>query len=1384
MSRSSAFAVARRLILAAVSICAASAGSTPAAAAAATPQLLPYTITTVAGGAATNPAAGAACAAGSTRVSTDAYGDGCLATQVSIPLTRAVVADSQGNLFIVDGTNNIIRRVDAHTGVITTIAGNASATPAAGVACASGSSLVATGTLGDGCLATQVKLAAPEGIAFDPAGNLWFSDFTLGAVREINKTTGIITTPVNASGTSGYKAEGAANPGVSVLATAGQLYRPYGIAFDRAGNLYIADNYNNSVEAVNLQSTSTSIAGITIAAGHIYTIAGAGCAIGTSPGCTSAYGKTGGQSPSSTLDSPYQIAVDNSGNIYIADEYPYDVRVISASTGILSTFANSAFTKSATIVRGPAVSTSLASTFGVATDSYGNVYIGVYDATTSSSYIDRVDIATGIIYPIAGQAVTAVQTAGAASASATYCSAKTDAIGDGCPATQATLFKPYQPSLDAAGNVYVADQGNGLIRKVSVGTQFAATATGSSITQNIEIHFGAGDAPATSAAYALPTGFTEFTLGSAVCGAVNSDNTEDCVLPVTFTPAAPGGRTAPLTVKSSLGSTVTFSLTGLGQAPVLSVDPGTQTTLSSTGLSAVNGIALDSAGNTYAALPNATSGSVVKLTSAGVASTVGTIAKASAVAVDAAGNVYAALSTGTVVEVPANGSAQITLGTGFTKPSGIAVDGFGDVFVSDQSANQVSEIFAGIGTQTVLATGLNGPSGLAVDSFGNVFVANTIANNVVEIPFGVGSTITLGSGLSSPSAVAVDAAGSVYVADSRNGRIVFIPNESGTLNTADQLVVVSGLTSPVGVAVSGTGNISVADNSTSAIYTFNRTGATIAFGNDPIGTQLTLPADMVNSGNLPVLFTTPFSVATGNTTDFTLTPTTLTGGTSFAAGLGLQLTAGFKPTATGARTATYLLSTTNVTQPKIVLNGTGITPVNATTTTISATPASGTYGQTVAIGITVSTGSGNPAATGSVTVKVDTASYTVTLTSGAGTLSVPALGAGTHTITANYPGDTLSSPSTAVPVTVTLAKAPLAVVVNSLTKAYYSANPTLTGTLTGVVNNDQIGITYSTTAVTSSPLGTYPITAVAPAAVTANYNVTVTPGVLTVVQATTATTVAASSTSVSATTSVTLTATVSPQAGTQTGGIPTGTVTFFNNGTQLGTPVTINAAGVATYATTFAVVGQSTNNVITATYSGDTNFTKSSASSLTVVSSLPGFTLTPSTNPPAVTVVQGQYGLQTFTLTPTFGYNGTVTFSCTGLIPTVGCTFSPASLTANGANTASFVAVTFTTQQPGPVAMLTTGQKAMWAGIPALALLLGFAGRRRKLLRGLRPLLMLGLCILGLGLSGCGGQKTVSGSTIGADTITVIATGTPGAGSTANITQQFNVTLTITADTK
>ena len=195
--------------------------------------------------------------------------------------------DSSGNLFIADTYNNVIREVNSSTGTITTVAGN-------GIC----------GYSGDGGAATGAELNAPAGIAVDAAGDLFIADSGNDVVREVNHVTGVITT-VAGNGTYGYSGDGGA-------ATSAELGFPSAVAVDAAGNLFIADSGNNVIREVN---SST---------GMITTVAG-------NYDLGSGYSGDGQAATGAQLNYPTGVAVDAAGDLFIADSGNNVVREVNLS---------------------------------------------------------------------------------------------------------------------------------------------------------------------------------------------------------------------------------------------------------------------------------------------------------------------------------------------------------------------------------------------------------------------------------------------------------------------------------------------------------------------------------------------------------------------------------------------------------------------------------------------------------------------------------------------------------------------------------------------------------------------------------------------------------------------------------------------------------------------------------------------------------------------------------------------------------------------------------------------------------------------------------------------------------------------------------------------
>jgi sugar lactone lactonase YvrE len=263
-----------------------------------------------------------------------------------------VAADAAGNLFIADLGNNRIRRVDATTHAITTIAG-----------------LGSSGYSGDGGQASSAELNQPLGVALDGAGNLYIADADNDVVREINALTGIITT-VAGNGFAGFSGDGGP-------ATSAQLFFPFRVAVDGNGNLFITDS-------------SSAIRRVDAVTGLITTVAGNG---------TAGFSGDGGSATAAQLAQPRGLALDANGNLFIADTVNMRIRNVAAATGIITTVAGDGqFDGNNIGDGGPARNAQLYSPAAVAVDAGGSLYI----ADSLNHHVRLVSVATGLINTIAG----------------------------------------------------------------------------------------------------------------------------------------------------------------------------------------------------------------------------------------------------------------------------------------------------------------------------------------------------------------------------------------------------------------------------------------------------------------------------------------------------------------------------------------------------------------------------------------------------------------------------------------------------------------------------------------------------------------------------------------------------------------------------------------------------------------------------------------------------------------------------------------------------------------------------------------------------------------------------------------------------------------------
>lgn len=283
-------------------------------------------------------------------------GDNGPAVCAGVANPQGVCADPTGNVYFT--TSNAVRRVDAVTNIITTVAGSDS-----------------YGFSGDGGPAKNALMMYPYDICFDPIGNLYVSEYSGDRIRKI-ATDGKIST-VAGTGVEGFS-------GDHGPATAARLAKPRGVFVDGKSNLYIADTYNSAIRKIEL------------ATGVITTIAGNG---------STAYSGDGGLAVNAGVPYPTSVAVDDDGNVYIIEVnggITSRLRKVDAITGIITTIAGSsviAYSGDG----GPAVNANLFDPVAVEVDNRGNIFILEYDEPR----LRKIDGTTGIISTVAGNGVKA-----------------------------------------------------------------------------------------------------------------------------------------------------------------------------------------------------------------------------------------------------------------------------------------------------------------------------------------------------------------------------------------------------------------------------------------------------------------------------------------------------------------------------------------------------------------------------------------------------------------------------------------------------------------------------------------------------------------------------------------------------------------------------------------------------------------------------------------------------------------------------------------------------------------------------------------------------------------------------------------------------------------
>jgi uncharacterized protein (TIGR03437 family) len=640
-------------------------------------------------------------------------GDGGRATEAQLDTPSGVAVDRAGNVYIADRYNSRVRKVDPN-GIITTFAGNG-----------------AYGQGGDGGPATAAQLYEPVGLAVDGAGNVYISDY-FDKVRKVSAATGIITT---AAGTGRFGFSGDGGP-----ATEAQLNSPFRIAVDAAGNLYIADSYNDRIRKVTPD-------------GIINTIAGSG---------TTGFSGDGGSPVSAQLDTPYGVAVDGAGNLLIVDQGNSRVRRIMPLTSvdqIPPTIAIIAPTSGGSYVSPSAVlnlSGTAADNSSLAQLRWQNDRGGSGSVIAAVTWnINGIPLQPGLnsitvrVWDLHGNSASARIAVTYTPTSIVSRVAGTQSAGfdeESSTAALARIWNPEKVATDAAGNLYLTDTGNHRIRKVAPNGVITTVAGNGSVGAS-------GDGgPAVAASLNQPRGVAVDNAGNIYI----ADSGNHRIRKV-----APNG--------------IITTVAGDG-ADDFSGDGGPAAAAK---LSSPYGVAVDAAGNVYIADTgnsrirkiNIATGVISSLTGGGYGfsgdggqAAAAKLSFPEAIFADGAGNVYLS-DTGNyrIRRISADGIITTIAGTGtpgsagdggkatsaqLSQPSGLTVDAAGVIHFADRGNHRIRRIAADGTITTVAGTGtagangennsapaaqLRSPSGVATDPAGHLFIADTGNHRVLMI---------------------------------------------------------------------------------------------------------------------------------------------------------------------------------------------------------------------------------------------------------------------------------------------------------------------------------------------------------------------------------------------------------------------------------------------------------------------------------------------------------------------------------------------------------------------------------------------------------------------------------------------------------------------------
>lgn len=1175
-------------------------------------------------------------------------GDGGLAIKSPIFLPTGVVEDASGNIFLSDSQNNRIRRVDAQTGVISTIAGTGS-----------------PGYQGDGGLATQTMVDTPAGLALDGAVNLYFADTGNHIVRRIDAFTGIITTVAGTPGVQGYVGDGGA-------ATQARLSFPQSVTFDAAGDLLIADTSNNAIREVNAVT------------GTIRTIAGTG---------TAGYNGDAQAATDAELNSPWSVLVAQDGSVYIADLFNSRVRKVSVS-GTISTVAGTA-TRGFLGDGEAATGAELSQPTALALDPAGDLYI----ADSDNNRVREINAISGVIETISGTSSEQfVGDAGPANLAGLYGPDALffDSSGNLLVADmfhnrvrrisglKTTLTFPTMKvgKVSVPQPVTVANDGNadlmiaapGLLNAATdagtttcsvaadiasagsciVGAELVPAVTGNPVLGSISVNSNA-----LSAAPSIDLSGEVLSITPTSISLVSSKNPSLFASPVVFTATVDNGNSG------TLGGTVVF-LDGSTQLCSASLIAGVATCDAPSLALGQHSITAAYSGDANDAA--ATSSVLTQVVEQADTLTLTVAPNPAVVTASVTMTLMATAPTGTPGGTASFYDGTSAIGAGTLSGAGVAT------FTTATLAPGTHSISVQYSGDTVNAAGKSNVVSLVIQQ---ATTETTLTTGIASVP--VGTQVTFTASVTSANGPAPT--GSVQFTDGR------VSLGSSALGSS-------------GVATFSTNSLAPGTHTIAAVYGGNTddagsTSVTVTQTVQQVGTVTTLSADKnpVSAGST-VSLTALVTIAGNGPVPLTGTVRFSEGSTTYGSmsvdGTG-HATLALSTLAAGSHSlvAIYRGSTDYASSTSAVL----IEVVNSTaTSTALSSPATTTYaGEAASFSATVSSATGTP--TGSVTFTdgMSNIGQGTLNGQGAATFSTATLSVGVHTLTATYVSDGNYNASTSPSLTHTIGLAPTATGLTS------SANPSTLG--------QSLSFTANVTSGSPNPGGSVSFmdgsTAIGSAAVGSNGTATLSTNSLvfgahniTAVYQGDANHAGSSSAALNEKivqpATAALTSSVNPAIygssftlTAQIGGtgslVPTGSVVFSDGVSTLGT-VTLDGAGKAGFTPAAMAVGSHT---LLANYSGDGNYSAAFATLVqTIQSATTQVVLTGSANPAtyqaAITfsaTVTGNGGTATGTVTFTDGGTsiGTGTLNGSGVASISVSTLAPGphSIVANYAGNAN-----------------------------------------------------------------------------------------------------------------